>query len=379
LNTSQTDNLPFGDDISEPHDGETIIFHNINGIKDMTNWFQILMTMTELNIDIFGFVEINQKMDNGKKFQWMDQIRKHFYYSQTTHSESKLHYQTKYKPGGTMLTITGKWQSRVLDQGQDPRGLGQWSYLQLSSKKKSMVIITAYRPCVSNGPTTAWTQQWLLLREEGITDPDPVREFHKDLEKQLMQWKEEGKEILLLIDANEPVGGKPDGLTSIIGKAGLTDLVRHCHPHDDDINTHARGSKQIDFIFGSPKIRQHCTRAGILPFGYGYQSDHRALFIKIQIGDILSTSVSPMDSITAWKPIQATPKERKIFLEEVDRLLQNQNLYERLRKLASLTNGEWNNEATEEYELCDKRMIESLIIAETKTKKTKTTCICSSS
>jgi hypothetical protein len=173
-----------------------------------------------------------------------------------------------------MLTITGKWQSRVSDNGQDPRGLGRWSYFQLSSKKKSMVIITAYRPCVSNGPTTAWMQQWVLLREEGITDPDPVREFYKDLEKQLMQWKDKGKEILLLIDANEPVGEKPDGLTSIIGKAGLTDLVRHCHPHDDDINTHARGSKQIDFIFGSPNIRQHCTRAGILPFGYGYQSDH---------------------------------------------------------------------------------------------------------
>jgi hypothetical protein len=78
LNTLQTDNLPFGDDISEPHDGETIIFHNINGIKDMTNWFQILMTMTELNIDIFGFAEINQKMDNGEKYQWTDQIRKHF-------------------------------------------------------------------------------------------------------------------------------------------------------------------------------------------------------------------------------------------------------------------------------------------------------------
>jgi hypothetical protein len=41
--------------------------------------------------------------------------------------------------------------------------------------------------------------------------------------------------------------------------------------------------------------------------------------------------------------------------------------------LASLTNHEWNNEATEEYELCDKRMIESMIIAETKTKKIKTT------
>jgi hypothetical protein len=62
-----------------------------------------------------------------------------------------------------MTTITGKWQSRVTSQGQDPKGLGRWSYMRLASKKSAMIIATAYRPCVSQGPNTAWIQQWSLL------------------------------------------------------------------------------------------------------------------------------------------------------------------------------------------------------------------------
>jgi hypothetical protein len=56
LKTFDSDNLPFGDNIHENHDGVTILFHNINGIKDIDNWHQIMTTMQELQIDIFGFV-----------------------------------------------------------------------------------------------------------------------------------------------------------------------------------------------------------------------------------------------------------------------------------------------------------------------------------
>jgi hypothetical protein len=198
-------------------------------------------------------------------------------------------------------------------------------------------------------------------------------QFYHDLEQQLVQWKDGGKEIILMIDANEPIGEKPGRLTSVISKAGLTDLIRYRHPHEEDVNTHIRGSKQIDFIFGSQGIRQHCDRAGILPFGYGYQSDHRAIFIKIKIENILATTVHPIDSITARKLTQATPKERKIFMEEADRILKNQNLYERLKKLAAMSSSEWDNESIKEYEQCDRSIIECMLTAETKTKKTKTT------
>jgi hypothetical protein len=151
-----------------------------------------------------------------------------------------------------MTTITGQWQARIAEKGQDPKGLGQWSYVRLASRKASLIIATAYRPCVSTGPSTAWMQQWLFLRDAGDRAPDPIKSFYKDLEETITEWKNKDYNILLMMDANELIGEKPGGITSIIGKTGLTDLTLHCHPHaGTPPNTYARGTKKIDYIFGS--------------------------------------------------------------------------------------------------------------------------------
>jgi hypothetical protein len=134
-----------------------------------------------------------------------------------------------YKPGGTMTTITGKWQSQITESGQDKRGLGRWSYVKISSNKKSIIIVTAYRPCVTQGPSTSWMQQWVLLRQEGILNPDPIKIFYKDLEDLLTGWRKEQNEIILMMDANEPIGKSPGGLTLIMGKAGMSDVLRFKH------------------------------------------------------------------------------------------------------------------------------------------------------
>jgi hypothetical protein len=49
---------------TESLDLKTIWFHNINGMKDEKNWAQIITTMKENKINIFGFTEINKSMDN---------------------------------------------------------------------------------------------------------------------------------------------------------------------------------------------------------------------------------------------------------------------------------------------------------------------------
>jgi hypothetical protein len=142
-NTSMS-NLPFGDNINDDREGELIIFHNINGMKDPKNWYQILTPMREMEANIFGFAELNQSLSQGYRNKWLTTIKKIFYYSRSTHSESRVQLETAYKPGGTMTTITGKWQSRVTELGQDTKGLGRWSFLKLRSKKAMLVIITAY-------------------------------------------------------------------------------------------------------------------------------------------------------------------------------------------------------------------------------------------
>jgi hypothetical protein len=111
----------------------------------------------------------------------------------------------------------------------------------------------------------------------------------------------------------------------------------------------------------------------MLPFGVGYQSDHRALFIKVDLQKILQTTVTQLDTINARKLTQATPKERLIFLEQLDLHYRNQNLYQRLRKLTEIEDSEWTTVHKETYEQCDKIMVEGMLSAESKTKKVHTT------
>jgi hypothetical protein len=53
--------------------------------------------------------------------------------------------------------------------------------------------------------------------------------------------------------------------------------------------TYARGTKCIDYIFGSDWIQTYCKSSGILPLHIG--SDHRAIFIRINLQAILSTEI----------------------------------------------------------------------------------------
>jgi hypothetical protein len=371
LKINTTTNIPFGDLVHNSEAGETILFHNINGMKDSNNWNQIITSMREMNIDIFGFAELNKSLERGYSNEWVQTIRKSYYYSRSIYSESNLLFETPYKPGGTMTTVTGKWQSRVTEMGQDDKGLGRWSYVRLRSKKTTLMIMTAYRPVMSQGPNTVWMQQWALLRESGLKNPDPIETFYTDLDALLQEWKKLGFEIILMMDSNEPIGEKPGKLTSILSNAKLTDLVRHRHPEAQEPNTHIRGSKRIDFIFGSAKVLENCSNAGILPFGMGYHSDHRAIFATIQIDKVLMANVSTVDSITARKLQQATPRERETFILKAYEILENQNIFQKMNSLNAETT--WSEDNRKTYETCDELITQSMIIAEGHTRRLKVT------
>jgi hypothetical protein len=77
-----------------------------------------------------------------------------------------------------------------------------------------------------------------------------------------------------MIDTNEEIGYKPGGINLVISKSGLYDIIATQHNADKYPNTYARGTRRIDCIFGTEGILQHCKSSGILPFGFGYPSDH---------------------------------------------------------------------------------------------------------
>jgi hypothetical protein len=366
-NDFQPNNLHFGDNINHNTDAECFLFHNINGIKDETNWVQINSMMKELNITGFGFSEINTTFRGLAYNKWNNITRKIFKHSRIIASESNIIPDNSYKPGGTLTAITGKWQSRITAKGVDPLGLGRWSYFILSSNKKSLVIVTAYQPLKTKGPKT---QQWILLRESAKT-PDPIKSFCINLEKETKLWVNKGFDILLMINANEDIGSQPGGLSNTISSAGLFDLVDARHNAGSYPNTYARGTKRIDYIFGTERVRKHCISSGILPFGYRYSSDHRAIFIRLKVGKVLSMTIHPSESSTTRLLMSATPNERVKFIIELDIHYLSQNLYNRLQELWETPHTEWSDQHTNEFNKCNEQHIMGMLAAEKNTCKIK--------
>jgi hypothetical protein len=70
--------IVFGNNIKTHDNYECFLFHNINGIKDDSNWSQILLAMKDLDITCFGFVELNTIMKGVNFCRWQEIIHKLF-------------------------------------------------------------------------------------------------------------------------------------------------------------------------------------------------------------------------------------------------------------------------------------------------------------
>jgi hypothetical protein len=71
-----------------------------------------------------------------------------------------------YQPGGTATVICENWTSRVIDRGEDPLGLGRWTFVTLRGKgSKKLTVVTAYNSTLSTGDNTYFQQQNRVLSQ----------------------------------------------------------------------------------------------------------------------------------------------------------------------------------------------------------------------
>ena len=130
------------------------------------------------------------------------------------------------------------------------------------------------------GPATAYMQQWTIMRHEGIKNPKPREQFVVDMIKFITEWQEKGYEIVLGMDANEPLGVTRNGIHKIIQENRLTDA--HMEKYGGKIpETYERGKEKIDHILVTERIYTSIRSAGMTEYHEAIQSDHRALFIDI--------------------------------------------------------------------------------------------------
>ena len=121
---------------------------------------------------------------------------------------------------------------------------------------KSLVMITAYRVCnghiSTSGASTAFHQQWHLLRLAGHLKPNPREAFISDLTAAIKTWQSAGTEIILGGDFNECLCDTPDGIRHLVTQCNLVDIHANNHSIQGEPNTYNCGSKRLDNIFVSP-------------------------------------------------------------------------------------------------------------------------------
>jgi hypothetical protein len=105
--------------------------------------------------------------------------------------------------GGPSLWSLNNAAHRAIDSGSDPLGLGRWSWTRYHGRGNiTLRIISAYRPCNSNGPLTMYSQHQNYFDEENI-EGCPRALFTSHLLTEIDKWTQEGDQIILLIDAND--------------------------------------------------------------------------------------------------------------------------------------------------------------------------------
>mmetsp|Transcript_30397 Transcript_30397/g.46625 ORF Transcript_30397/g.46625 Transcript_30397/m.46625 type:complete len:134 (+) Transcript_30397:327-728(+) len=104
-----------------------------------------------------------------------------------------------------------------------------------------------------------------------------------------------------MIDANKN-GSRPDSkLRRAMDSISMTN-IHHLIFGDNCLNTCQQGTEQINHIYGCPIVANQTVRAGVLPFKYNIDTDHRGLYVDVKVDNIFKSVTAELHR----------PKERKM-------------------------------------------------------------------
>ena len=251
---------------------------------------EIFEFLSKYEFDSAGMPEMNNKWDECRMEDRLETRTEGWFESRSIRTSYFRHEPTseRWQPGGTSVWSINSFSHRIKSQGEDPSGLGRWSWVSYQGRGDSaMRVVCAYRPVKNlSGPRTVWQQQKSFLRSKD-DDRDPRVAFLEDLAAEIEQWVSAGDNIVLGLDANEHLSGT-DNVTKCFEAAGLFNAITSRHGFGTP-NTYNRGSDTIDGLFVTPALLGQ--RCGFLPFE---SFDHRGFWIDIPYAVALGHALPPL-------------------------------------------------------------------------------------
>jgi hypothetical protein len=170
------------------------------------------------------------------------------------------------------------------------------------------------------GDATAFQQKYRTqyADETARIEINPHKQMMIDLEYFMEELKADGFEVVVFIDANEPInhivraqnhdhkcksenglyidGSINGSLTPYVRNCGLSNILdgRHSKSRAEITNTHLRGLAQIDFVLSTPGIVLYMQSIGLLDFDVIFRTDHRTFFIDIDMEGFFGSTIESL-------------------------------------------------------------------------------------
>ena len=195
--------------------------------------------------------------------------------------------------GGTAVFTYQRLSGFYLDSGKDETGLGRWAWILVGTPDRRTRIVTAYRPVKPPwsilrdrrlGWHKVWNQHRRYFRKKGIAG-SPRELFVTHLVEQLLEWRSQGDEIVLFLDANEhAVTGE---LPRRLAEPDLLMAEQFSATNGyDGPPSYFRGSRPIDGCYCTSAV--DCMNVLLSPTQSG-AGDHRFWIIDIDATSMLGS------------------------------------------------------------------------------------------
>jgi hypothetical protein len=243
-----------------------------------------------------------------------------------------------FQSGGVMSLVQGTITSSIYGNVlKDDTGLGRWTGVTLRGHGDyKMSIITAYRTCGGNIKTASigsvFSREYLYFRSIGFKNPNPRRLFFQQLSTEIQRLQEMGHNILVMLDANSDLS-TDHGFSDFLSQCELYNLHnKHAPPSTYIGSPHRR----IDYILGCGNLAEFCSRSGSLSYFEGPQSDHRGLFVDLQIPALFSALRVQKLSPAAHRVLHSgNPEMVSAYLQSVREYYNSHRMMERIDDLFS--------------------------------------------
>ena len=298
-----------------------IWLQNLNGI-DISNKFKHHMENMQYadryEIDFFGFTETHLNQYNSYVIDNMEALHAILHNGSQMISANTYTGNTETKKvfGGVLSEVRGELAGKYCGGYRDR--CGAYIYMDFMGKKKGLRIIVLYRVNYATeemaGDNTSWMNQHLWLKKHKI-NTNPRLYVVEKIRTEIRNAQLQHMEVIVMGDINEDVM-KDSGFNEEMNSLGLINMVDKCITAKN-VRSFQRGSKIIDGMWGTQNVIHGFKGGGFAPFEFLFTSDHRGLYVDLDLEQILQTNSIQVTQIPYRRLQVSIPKRVLKYVEHV--------------------------------------------------------------